>query len=155
MKLFAQLVAWRGRRPIQIGDVELIAVSRPGQRGDLMAQPSLQTRREPDDDVFEPKQDIVANGATRSGFPVENWQVSDGIRRVVRRPIVDMRIKPPTIGRRLKGQKRIGGFEQDDVRTGDKRGSCGCGDAGCSAADDRDLRIGMEIAEFLERVDQR
>jgi hypothetical protein len=120
-----------------------------------MAQPPLQPRRESDDNVFEPEQDIVADGATRSRFPVENRQVGDGIGRVVRRPIVDMRIKPPTIGRRLKGQKRIGGFKQDDLRPGDQSGSCGYGNAGRPAANDSDPRIGMEVAKFLERVDQR
>ena len=76
-----------------------------------MTQPSIQPWREPDCDVFEPKKDIVADGAARSGLSVENWQVGDGIGRVVRRPIVDMRIKSPKIGCHLKGHKRIGSFE--------------------------------------------
>lgn len=66
-----------------------------------------------------------------------------------------MRIKSPTISCRLKGQKRVSGLEQDDLRPGDQRGSCGRSDAGRPAADNRNPRIGMEVAELLERVDQR
>ncbi|MER8669698.1 hypothetical protein NKH45_21230 [Mesorhizobium sp. M1156] len=102
VKLLAKPVPWRGEWSIQIGELDLVTIRYHVERRDLMAYTRLQPWREPDHDVIEAHKDVVTHRTARSGLPVQYWQVCNGIRRVMRRPVVDMRIEPSAIGRRLE-----------------------------------------------------